>query len=281
MKSRSAILLTIAVAVASGAGAACIGSGRSVANDSTRSEQKVDTVVMPWGEVRLDTVASPTPKNETTDFEVIDPATGVSALAIKMAEEDADSRYTTLTDHDYSVVAEELGVEIAAIKAVVRIEAGASLEGFFAPGVPVINFDRAMYNKARATSNAKAPASTSIPEGIKSSYGRKEWQQLINARKVNIDKANMGTFWGMFQIGGFNYKLCGCSTVQEFVDRMSFSEFEQLQLFANFIKNTGMVNDLRNKNWAAFARKYNGASYKARGYHTRMANEYRKYKAQE
>ena len=104
--------------------------------------------------------------------------------------------------------------------------------------------------------------------------------QLINARKTNADGAYMGTFWGMFQIGGFNYKLCGCSDVNEFVRIMSESEFSQLELFAKFITNTGMLADLKNKNWAGFARKFNGASYARRGYHTRMAAAYRRFKAE-
>ena len=91
----------------------------------------------------------------------------------------------------------------------------------------------------------------------------------------------MGTFWGMFQIGGFNYKLCGCESVDEFVRLMSYSELEQLELFAAFLRNTGYVKDLRAKSWAAFARKYNGPSYAKRGYHTKMANAYAKFKAEE
>jgi len=248
MRGRSAVLIAVALVIASASGAAYISDGGAEACPS--AQQAADSVS--W-----------------------------KAQMQTMAELDSTARYTTLTDEDYRIVAEELDVEIAAIKAVVRIEAGASLEGFYAPGVPVVNFDRSMYRKARPTSNAKASASEQVPAGIKSSYGRKEWSQLVAARKVNLEKANMGTFWGMFQIGGFNYKLCDCETVQEFVERMSYSEFEQLQLFANFIKNAGMLTDLRAKNWAAFARKYNGNSYRARGYHTRMAREYQKFKAQE
>ena len=41
-----------------------------------------------------------------------------------------------------------------------------------------------------------------------------------------------------------------------------------------------MVKDLRARNWAAFSRKYNGPSYARRGYHTRMAAAYKKFKAQ-
>jgi hypothetical protein len=91
----------------------------------------------------------------------------------------------------------------------------------------------------------------------------------------------MGTFWGMFQIGGFNYKLCGCKSVDEMARLMSHSELEQLELFAAFITNAGMLPDLKAKNWAGFARKYNGASYARRGYHTKMAAAYRKFKAME
>ncbi|MDE6007562.1 MAG: N-acetylmuramidase family protein [Muribaculaceae bacterium] len=195
-----------------------------------------------------------------------------------LPQEDAKSRYTTLTDADYNVVAKELGVEVAAIKAVVEIEAGKTLHGFFIPGIPVINFDASMYKVyAPKAPDKKAYKNFKVPSGL-SGYGLKEWTQLVNACHKNGQGGLMGTFWGMFQIGGFNYKLCGCSSVVEFVKLMADSEFAQLELFAKFIKNAGMLNDLRNKNWAAFARKYNGPSYARRGYHTRMAAAYNRYK---
>lgn len=202
----------------------------------------------------------------------------VRARVDSVPAEDESTRYKTLTDEDFRLVAEELGVEIAAIKAVVSIEAGAKMEGFWAPGIPVINFDRTMYNKFRAKAKDKSGAKgEAVPAGLKG-YALQEWTQLINARKSNAQGANMGTFWGMFQIGGFNYKLCGCESVDEFVKLMSYSELEQLELFATFITNTGMVGDLRTKNWAGFARKYNGPSYARRGYHTKMAAAYKKFK---
>lgn len=196
-------------------------------------------------------------------------------------EEDRATRYTHLTETDFKIVADELGVEVAVIKAVVSIEAGAQMKGFWAPGVPVINFDRTMYQKFRNKVPSKAGAKgEKVPESL-TGYARREWTLLINARKNNAQGANMGTFWGMFQIGGFNYKQCGCESVDEMVRLMSYSELEQLELFAAFIRNTGMLEDLRVKNWAKFARKYNGASYARRGYHTKMAAAYRKFKAAE
>ena len=191
---------------------------------------------------------------------------------------DENERYLHLTQKDFELVAKELDVEVAAIKAVVEIEAGKAMKGFWAPGIPVINFDRSMYLKYRSKASSTSGATgEKVPEGL-SGYALKEWTELINARKNNAQGANMGTFWGMFQIGGFNYKLCGCSSVDEFVKRMAYSELEQLQLFAVFITNTGMVNSLRKKDWSTFARKYNGPSYAKRGYHTKMAKAYAKYK---
>lgn len=195
-----------------------------------------------------------------------------------MPAEDEKTRYSGLTDRDFEIVAKELDVEVAAIKAVVLIEAGAQMKGFYAPGVPVVNFDKAMYNAhCRRAPSTAGDKNAKVPPGL-SGYALKEWTQLTNHRRINAQGADMGTFWGMFQIGGFNYKLCGCSSVAQFVEEMSDSEFSQLELFARFLINTGMVNDLRRLNWSGFARKYNGASYARRGYHTKMAAAYKKFK---
>lgn len=193
------------------------------------------------------------------------------------ASQQAD-RYTHLTDADFRKVAAELNVEPAAIKAVVVIEAGKAMQGFWAPGVPVVNFDRSMFNKYRNSTFSKAPdKSAKVPAGL-SGYAHREWTELTNARHINAAGADMGTFWGMFQIGGFAYKQCGCQSIEEFVRLMSSSEFEQLELFAAFIVNTGQVKYLRAKDWAGFARRYNGPGYAKRGYHTKMANAYAKFK---
>ena len=185
-------------------------------------------------------------------------------------------RYTKLTEQDYQNVAEELGVEVAAVKAVVRIEAGAALEGFWAPGVPVANYCQSLYNKYKVKIKGRKITDGKVPDGL-SGYALKEWTELVNARKINADAADMGTYWGMFQIGGAHYKLCGCKSVEEMVEKMCESEHSQLELFAAFIRNAGMLDSLKKKDWAAFARKYNGPSYAKRGYHTRMAKEYAKY----
>lgn len=222
----------------------------------------------------LSTVAMTRGQDDTT------PGGGMSVRVDSVPPSDESTRYSGLTDADFRLVAEELGVEIASIKAVVEIEAGKQMKGFWAPGIPIANFDRTMFARYRKKVSSAGATGEKVPEGL-SGYALREWTELINARRKNAAAANMATFWGMFQIGGFNYRLCGCETVDEFVRLMAYSELEQLELFAAFVVNTGMLADLKSKNWRGFARKYNGASYARRGYHTRMAAAYSKYKKTE
>lgn len=215
-----------------------------------------------------------TPAQRGADAEVSEL---VAMVMHDMPATDSLTRYKSLTDEDFRIVAEQLGVEVAAIKAVVKIEAGSALQGFWAPGVPVANYSKALFNRYCKKVKGRKEKDAQVPKGLKG-YALKEWTSLTNARKINADAANMGTYWGMFQIGGYNYKLCECESVQEMVDRVCESEFSQLEMFAVFIRNAGMLDALRSKDWRAFARKYNGPSYARRNYHTRMAKEYEIYR---
>lgn len=196
-------------------------------------------------------------------------------------------RYRDLTEEDYREVAQELGVEVAALKAVVDIESGKTHQGFWAEGKPLINFDLSMYRRyardhgvSLAKAQKRSPVIFARPNVRR--YGSQQAAQqarLDAARAIDEPSALKGTFWGMFQIGGFNWKQCGARSVQDFVERMSRSERDQLELFAAFIKShPKMLDAIRRKNWLAFATLFNGPRAKARGYHRRLAAAYAKHK---
>lgn len=199
-----------------------------------------------------------------------------------------EGRHGVLTEQDYKEVAEELGVEVAAIKAVVEIEAGKAHKGFWAENKPIINFDLTMFRKAAARNKVSLagaakthPVIFARPNAAK--YGSQQAGQqarLDAARQVHNLSGIEGTFWGMFQIGGFNWKRCGTSSPEEFVELMSRSERDQLELFGKFLTETGLLKHLQEKNWASFARGYNGSGYAKKGYHTRLANAYNRFKNQ-
>lgn len=191
-----------------------------------------------------------------------------------------------LTQQDYDEVAQELGVEVAALKAVVEIEAGKAHKGFTEPGMPLINFDLKMFRRfatrhkvSLAGHRSKHPVVFKRPNVSRyGSYQKAQHARLTAASEIDRKTAVYATFWGLFQIGGFNWQLCGCEHYEEFVTRMSTSEREQLELFAAMIRECGYLKHLQNKNWASFARGYNGPGYARHGYHRKMAAAYSRYK---
>lgn len=192
-----------------------------------------------------------------------------------------------LTLKDYRDIAQELGVETAAIRAIVEIETGRTQRGFNEPGFPVINFDLPVFRRAAARRGidlSKYASSEALKPVNIAKYGSQQKAQrarLEAAMAIDSVAAIESTFWGMFQIGGFNWQLCGTESRQEFVDLVSRSEYDQLALFGNYMRNTGLLKHLKNKNWASFARIYNGPAYASRRYHTRLAAAYQKYRKEE
>ncbi len=228
-------------------------------------------------------------KTAEPPVEAIDSVIGLltDSLADGM-EAGMEPRFSSLTEEDYRQVAEELGVEVAAIKAVVDIEAGPQHKGFWQPGKPLINFDLSMYRKFAPRRNVslskarkRAPEIFNRPNAKKyGSYQAAQHARLDAAAAIDSISAWESTFWGMFQIGGFNWRKCGAGNIKEFVAMMSRSERDQLELFARFIKNSGMVNDIKKHKWLRFALKYNGPKARSRGYHKRLAAAYKRHNSQ-
>lgn len=182
-----------------------------------------------------------------------------------------------LTYDDYKAVAQKLNIDVATIKAVVEIETGKQHKGFLAPRKPIIYFDAKVFRR-----NCQRKGVDISGYKIVSGHGvdqERAHKRLQAACEIDTVTAWESTFWGMFQIGGFNWKLCGADNLDDFVYKMSYSERTQLELFACFLENTGLVKYLQTKNWSAFAYRYNGPKYARRGYHTRLARAYNKYRS--
>jgi hypothetical protein len=77
---------------------------------------------------------------------------------------------------------------------------------------------------------------------------------------------------------GFNWKALGYESLQEFVNRMYESEGQHLDAFVRYVKVNDLGRFLRTKNWAAFAKGYNGADYARNKYDTKMAQAYARHK---
>lgn len=192
----------------------------------------------------------------------------------------------SLTKDIYIKCAYQIGCEVAVFKAVKYVETGNN-KAFLSNGMPSILFEGHVFWKELQKRNISPTKYIKGNENIlyktwtKKYYigGINEYNRLNKARKINIDAANASTSWGMFQIMGNNYKQCGCSSINDFVNKMSKSENDQIQLSANFIANSSILrNALKNKQWDIFAKNYNGPSYKANNYDIKLLNIYNKIK---
>lgn len=190
-----------------------------------------------------------------------------------------------LTDEDFTQIAELLGCEPAALKAVQQVETGGR-GGFFSLGKPAILFEGHIFwtqLKKRGSNPedyVKGNENILYPKWEKGHYkgGIGEYDRLEQARKINREAADASASWGMFQIMGFNYAACGEESIESFVRSMCESEFKQLLLTANFIKkNSQMLQALQAKDWAVFAKCYNGPAYAQNSYDVKLEAAYQKY----
>jgi N-acetylmuramidase-like protein len=191
----------------------------------------------------------------------------------------------TLSTADFQRAAKALNVEVAAIRAVAEVEAAGA--GFLKDGRPAILYEAHVFHKETAGKHAGAKdrrgVALSSPSWNRSLYGATGAAQHVryeDARKLDPDAANKACSWGAFQILGQNHKACGFDTSQEFVDAMwSGGAAAHLDAFVKFIKANKLDVPLRAKNWATFARGYNGPAYAQNAYDKKMANAYARWKA--
>jgi len=179
-----------------------------------------------------------------------------------------------LTIGDFKEAALQLKVELPVIMAVCEVEA--PMGGFKSNGELVILFERHKFSQF--TGGVYSLSHPDISNVRAGGYSKNEHARLQAAVKLNRLAALKSTSWGKFQIMGFNYKVCGYSSIQEFINAMYKSEREQLKAFMNFIKSQGLVDELQRKDWAGFARGYNGKAYAINKYDKKLSAAYDKLK---
>lgn len=177
-----------------------------------------------------------------------------------------------LTEEQWQAAAKRLNIPLAKLKAIAEIE---SPKGPFNPdGSPTTLFEGHKFHQFTNGRFSKSYPTLSYPKWINTHYG-KTWQaekaRLEAAVNLDRDAALKSTSWGRFQIMGFNFALCGCKTLQEFINKMFESEASQLALLVNFLESTNLDDALRNDDMHRFFTGYNGSGYKTHRYDTKYA----------
>ncbi len=185
-----------------------------------------------------------------------------------------------LIEKDYIEAAKILNVDVACIKAVAEVESRG--DGFLKDGRPKILFEAHIFGKlTKYKFNNSHPYLSSL-KWNKTLYkgGAKEYNRLVKAKSLDTAAALKSTSWGKFQVMGFNYKICGWKTIDDFVKDMFITEREHLLSFIGFVKSLKLDKYLKSLDWTKFAYYYNGPGYKKNFYDIKMKKAYEKYKKQ-
>lgn len=179
-----------------------------------------------------------------------------------------------LTNEGIARAAALIGVGVAEIKTVIAVEALG--DGFLADGRPKILFER---HKFHAFTNGNyddvSPRVSNVKAGgYESATG--EYTRLYIAMQLDADAALQSVSWGIGQVMGFNWKLCGEKTLMGFILAMHHNEDVQLSLMVQFIKSVGADDELRRHDWAGFAKIYNGPAYARNQYDAKLAAAYKR-----
>lgn len=182
-----------------------------------------------------------------------------------------------ITEQDFQNAAKDIGCEVAAVKAVCTVEAprgGFNLDGSLVSlfeGHKFHAFTKGIYDAAHPT--------ISYLKWTTAFYGRTaaaEQARLAEAIALDETSALMSASFGKFQIMGFNFALCGFTSVQSFVNNLKESEGNHLLAFCQYVKHVRLDDELRDKCWAEFARGYNGPEYQKNNYDKKLAAAYAK-----
>ena len=187
-----------------------------------------------------------------------------------------------LAASDFVAAATNLSCETAAVRAVAEVESGGRT-GFDDKKRPKILFEIHLFRENTKHRYDKTHPHLSAPYKSplrRASYKKDQWAVIREAFALDSDAAVKSASWGMFQVLGSNYKMCGWKSVRQFVYDMFESEAQHLRAFLGYCRGANITPYLKTRNWAAFARGYNGPDYASNAYHTKMANAYARYKRQ-
>lgn len=182
-----------------------------------------------------------------------------------------------VTHKDYVEAAQEIGCEVAVLRALASVESSGS--AMLANGQPKILFEAHVFSELTDGKYNITHPKLSTLHWDRSLYigGMGEHFRLQQAVKLDREAALKSASWGMFQILGRNYAACGYDSVQDFINAMYQGEVGQLQALVNFVKSQGIAHPMQTKDWKTIARKYNGPRYRDNKYDEKLEKAYKSF----
>lgn len=188
-----------------------------------------------------------------------------------------------LSEQDFIAFAAKYDLEVAAVKAVHEVESNG--RGFLNGKVKILFEGHVFWAQLLKRKINPVPLQKGNEDILYRKYFSpnpyyrlNQHARLDKALKINAEAAYSSASYGLFQVMGFHYSAMNFPTAKAFVDFMSVNEANQLEVFGRFIEANNLLRFLRSHDWANFALRYNGKSYKTNKYDTKLAAAYAKYK---
>jgi hypothetical protein len=187
------------------------------------------------------------------------------------------------TAEEIGKVAEEFGIEPAALLAVAAVESAgnvfAVIEG---RQEPLIRFEGHYFDRrlsGAALERARAEGLASPQAGAVRNPGSQaaRWRLLERAAAVSHQAAYESVSWGLGQVMGAHWAWLGFGDVDALVAEAREGASGQARLMARFIEKSELAEALRKHDWEKFAHGYNGPGFRKNAYHTKLAAAYRRY----
>lgn len=184
---------------------------------------------------------------------------------------------TPLSAAGLADVCAQLNVGLPELWAVVSVETRGW--GFLHDRRPVILFERHVFcRESSGRFDAQAPDLSAASPGGYGRSGDHQYERLERALRLDRQAALKSASWGIGQVMGFHASRVGFADVESMVAAMVASEDEQLRAMFKYCVQAGIDKALREHDWAAFARGYNGRGYAKRAYHKKLAKYFAFYK---
>ncbi len=183
------------------------------------------------------------------------------------------------------VVAKEFDIEPAALLSVAEVESGgkafASVDGRLEPLIrfEAHYFDRRLSNGARDRARAEGLASPQAGAVANPPSQSARWTMLGKAAAIDRQAAYESVSWGLGQVMGAHWAWLGYADVDALVAEARAGAAGQARLMARYIAKARLAAALRERDWEAFARGYNGPGYKRYSYHLKIAAAYQRNSA--
>lgn len=190
-----------------------------------------------------------------------------------------------LTKQDFERVAASLGgVEPEVLQAVASVEAPRG--GFDASGILTILFEAHVFWRELKAKGINPKKYLPTYKDVLSEkwnpklYGKysAQWARLNKAAMIDKEAAYRSASYGAFQILGGHAEALGYKDVFAFVEHQKQGELAQLEDFADFLQVNNLIPFLKKREWANFAKRYNGPAYGVNKYDIKLEEAYKKIK---